>query len=106
MPSKKLSTPVRTVVNFEFDGHELTAEVGIVEIGKEIIDLDSDDSDWELEEVFECIDSVTGEKIKVTEGVKAAIVLALRERALKAEEYQEREVGETGHSRYFKPSNK
>jgi len=105
MPFENSQRPrIEETVNFEFKGQELAARVYVLPVGSEVVDEDFDDSDWELGEVIECIDSVTGEKIKVTEGMKAAIVLALREGTLEAEKFQEKEMGETGHMRYFKPT--
>lgn len=60
-------------VNFQHDGRELTAYVDLLPDAENIHDMI-------LEEITECSDSETGEEIKVTPGIRAQVIFALREK--------------------------
>lgn len=68
-------------INFEHNGHELTAYVNWF-YPKDQLHKDSEDDgptiDMEVDEIEECLDAETGESVNVTDGIKASIILALR----------------------------
>ncbi len=68
-------------VNFEYKGKELTAYVNT-----KMLNNDGTQGtkipkfhDSEIDNIVDCEDSITGEKIKVTKAIEALIIFALRE---------------------------
>ena len=68
-------------INFEHDGRELTAYVDW-DYSEDQLNRDPEASgpthDIEVDEITECVDAETGANVKVTEGIKASIIFALR----------------------------
>lgn len=96
----------RHKINFDFNGRELTAHVYLEP--KDGADPTGDILDFVLTDEIECEDADTGETVEVTEGVKAAILLALRNEVAELKDPLEGEEDEKGdlNIRIFKPDKR
>lgn len=87
-------------INFEFDGRELTAWVDFNPESRG--DFENKELIFEITDIVRCEDTYSGEVVRPTEGMKAAILFALRSEAVEIEQHGETEL----RMRFFKSPGK